>query len=445
MYMSNFDFTDLILLVGTNPLPNYVVGKYFLEELEKGNFKEGSKLQKIWLVCTKETKDFASQLIKQLEISQVKIALKQLSDPSDPIIIARDFGSLLDEINKENPNSKIHINYTGGTKAMSVHAVKTALIPLLKKELSASLNIEACFDKINEQFSYLDARKFKIKNDKGDLLVDNLLEKSEVSIGLERLVELHKLKRANIDDGLKDKTNDSSKVLIELIEGGFVDLKKISIYKGSIEDLSISKLRDYILNPQNSISEESKKIVKTLPLEYQVFDDSGNYSLNSNLTVEKAKELVEYCNGKWLEHYIYNILKKELQLDTYINWEIHSDNWPKNKANDGKFLIQFELDVLLIRGYQLIGISCTTGSARQEAKMKGMEMLQRSKQIGGDEAKTILITGMKGDNDVNQKPEFLQKELEIDTGGSGNILVLGIKDLKKEILVDKIKKFIGIS
>ena len=141
--MSNFDFTDLILLVGTNPLPNYVVGKYFLEELEKGNFKEGSKLQKIWLVCTKETKDFASQLIKQLEISQVKIALKQLSDPSDPIIIARDFGSLLDEINKENPNSKIHINYTGGTKAMSVHAVKTALIPLLKKELSASLNIEA--------------------------------------------------------------------------------------------------------------------------------------------------------------------------------------------------------------------------------------------------------------------------------------------------------------
>ena len=46
MYMSNFDFTDLILLVGTNPLPNYVVGKYFLEELEKGNFKEEKKKQK---------------------------------------------------------------------------------------------------------------------------------------------------------------------------------------------------------------------------------------------------------------------------------------------------------------------------------------------------------------------------------------------------------------
>ena len=41
------DFTDLILLVGTNPLPNYVVAEYFLSQ--------DNRIRKIWLVCSEKT------------------------------------------------------------------------------------------------------------------------------------------------------------------------------------------------------------------------------------------------------------------------------------------------------------------------------------------------------------------------------------------------------
>jgi hypothetical protein len=41
------DFTDLALLVGTNPLPNYVVIKYFL--------KCNKQLQRIWFFCSEKT------------------------------------------------------------------------------------------------------------------------------------------------------------------------------------------------------------------------------------------------------------------------------------------------------------------------------------------------------------------------------------------------------
>ena len=42
------EFTDLILLIGTNPLPNYVVAKHFLEN--------NPLLQRIWLVHSEETR-----------------------------------------------------------------------------------------------------------------------------------------------------------------------------------------------------------------------------------------------------------------------------------------------------------------------------------------------------------------------------------------------------
>ncbi|MGC8651581.1 MAG: DUF1887 domain-containing protein, partial [Minisyncoccia bacterium] len=52
----------------------------------------------------------------------------------------------------------------------------------------------------------------------------------------------------------------------------------------------------------------------------------------------------------------------------------------------------FELDIFLINGYQLIGISLTTSTRQGECKLKGFEVIHRVKQIGGDESKAILIT-----------------------------------------------------
>ncbi len=100
---------------------------------------------------------------------------------------------------------------------------------------------------------------------------------------------------------------------------------------------------------------------------------------------------------------------------------------------------EFQLDVILLRGYQLIGISCTTSSKKEICKNKGFEIIHRSRQIGGEEAKAILVAM------VNEGlRRSLQEELELDTGGtSANILVLGKKDLKRERLSKKVKDFVA--
>ena len=49
--INKYNFEDLILLVGTNPLPNYVVAKYFL--LNNPNLKT------IWLVHSEKQNDNA--------------------------------------------------------------------------------------------------------------------------------------------------------------------------------------------------------------------------------------------------------------------------------------------------------------------------------------------------------------------------------------------------
>ena len=46
--MNTEDFKHLILLIGINPLPNFVVAEYFL--------KQNPKIQKIWLVHSEQNK-----------------------------------------------------------------------------------------------------------------------------------------------------------------------------------------------------------------------------------------------------------------------------------------------------------------------------------------------------------------------------------------------------
>jgi hypothetical protein len=91
-----------------------------------------------------------------------------------------------------------------------------------------------------------------------------------------------------------------------------------------------------------------------------------------------------------------------------------------------------------MKGYQLTGISCTTADEKHICKSKGFEIIHRTRQIGGEEAKAILFTFL----DDTRKRD-LQDELLLDTGSTRvNILVFGIEDVKEDYIVRKIKEFI---
>ncbi len=109
------------------------------------------------------------------------------------------------------------------------------------------------------------------------------------------------------------------------------------------------------------------------------------------------------------------------------NLLIEKSDWTKN----------FELDVVIINGYQLVGISCTTSKETHICKSKGFEIHMRTRQIGGEEAKAVLITRLRDDNVMS-----LEKELQLDIGSGENLIVLGNRDLRSDIICEKIQDLI---
>ena len=150
----SYDFTDLVLLVGTNPLPNYVVAKYFY-------LTNNKDLQRIWLFYSEGSRfyegtaqyadDIEGVLRKELIPGTPEIIKAPLSNISQANVILDQVKKHL--IKRESDIKKIHLNYTGGTKAMAVHTYRE-----LENEIKARLGG-------NFSASYLDARDFNIKID----------------------------------------------------------------------------------------------------------------------------------------------------------------------------------------------------------------------------------------------------------------------------------------
>jgi len=68
--------------------------------------------------------------------------------------------------------------------------------------------------------------------------------------------------------------------------------------------------------------------------------------------------------------------------------------------------------------------------------LKGFEIIQRVKQIGGDEAKAILVN-------FNDNPDVLEQDIKIETGGGDRISVIGLSDFKNKEAIQKIVDFIS--
>ena len=73
----------------------------------------------------------------------------------------------------------------------------------------------------------------------------------------------------------------------------------------------------------------------------------------------------------------------------------------------------FELDVVVILGYQIIVVSCTLETGKTLIKQKGMEVLLRARQLGGDEAQAIVLCKAHPNN-----AQRLERELHNEMGST---------------------------
>lgn len=419
---------NLILLIGTNPLPNLVVAKYLLSS-KKHEYSTISLIYSEENNKQQGTKEFAENLSEILskEYPSHKKKLVPLSDVSSSQKIYEDLNAY-----EWEKNDDYHLNYTGGTKTMAVHVHEF---------------FKSKFDN-NVEFSYLDARNYCLLYDSGkyEPVGGNL--RNYVKVTIEELLKLHGYEINS--DSFKNTTFDNvlDKFKKSIQEGSYKQFiewyKNINHIK---REKDIFKKANYFIDklkqefPINlkliaerfgdGISEIAKEILDAFPEDKKIhiIDNEGQYKLwtpDENTTNSKFEEKVkytwEYLDGKWLEHYTYSKLKnylesKGLKENEDFGWSLKAQN------KQGK---DFELDIFIINGYQLIAISITTDAQTYICKSKGFEVIHRARQIGGDESIAILITALPQKN-----VEELQNDLHINTGTTEErFKVFGIDDWK---------------
>ncbi|MEG4350038.1 DUF1887 family CARF protein [Microcoleus sp. LAD1_D3] len=158
----------LFLLIGENPLPNYVAARLLLN-------KGGTA----YLVYTTGTEKLATRLQTILNTEPIGLKAKHvpLNDgEADAYQIHKAICSELETLQ----DGKIGLNYTGGTKAMAVHAYRA----VLSKEHPETV------------FSYLDPRKLEMCIDREDR--DRIRIKVKPDMLQVELVELFQIHRLEL-------------------------------------------------------------------------------------------------------------------------------------------------------------------------------------------------------------------------------------------------------
>ena len=438
----------LYLLIGTNPLSNYVVADYFLQN--------EPTLKEIHLIHSSE--DLENNIVStELYALNLKQVLEKQSDCTRCVqFICHDISikdsksiragltmflkaAVIGDLETEKPKQNVHLDYSGGTKEMAMHSYET-----FKEIFGGSVS-----------FSYFDSRRNVLKYDFGDKdEVEKNDEKNnsvfvdlsnKVKIDFEDLFLLHGYQRESIERDEIFKVDYFKNFLLMLQDPeNFCNylrwreffLKTYVKNQKNIPANGLQKL-DELLPPDFSISPRLKedlflKIHEVSPEISFIENVGGEWYLRkeiSNKQSDKLEETRKYIVGKWFEQYIYLILKEnfyDIGFVSSVDLNLFIQTDKKN----------FEIDAAVIKGYELCGISCTTDKTQSLCKSKGFEILHRTKQIAGNNSKAILMTFMNEEN-TKELDEDLSEILD------DRILVFGRNDLfPKSEFCRKIRDFL---
>jgi hypothetical protein len=374
----------LLLLVGTNPLPNYVAALLLTKPKSK-----------IYLLHTAITSPVAQNLRRTIKkrLPGVETIFVQV-DPADSAQIRQEVETTAKEFKR---GESIGLNYTGGTKAMSVHAHRVL----------AQINRPIIF-------SYLDADTLTLRFDGNDGEQSRLVYASgKCPVSFNEVAQLH---------GYSEfKPGREEKVLTAMRQQVLQDLADIHKTQSGYTDW-----RDYGKTSYQTVTNLStwntlEPFAKTIDRFCGTAATTNDVAQALGL-FDKLSSYSKWFAGEWLEEYVFQEVKK-LQSELYIQ-EAGISLMP---IAQGKINNRFELDVAAMRGYQLFAISCmVAGTAGEQAikNYKGhlLEIFVRARQFGGDEARVALVCNFA---DTAQLVAHLEEAWFVE----GRIRIFGCKEL----------------
>lgn len=380
----------LFILVGANPLPNYVAAKLLLKSGEHQSSDHQSNGH-LYLVHTSETGAIADRLIAALKLELQKTATKILVDEANTKDTVKEIKKYVEG------KQDVGLNYTGGTKTMAVHAYQAVK--------------EACPGAV---FSYLDAKTLSLFIEKNGQN-RNISVARALHLSLPDMLSLHGYSLPRDDDDVR-KVPVQPEICTALANVH----SKADAFKQWREWCSQERL-DNLPDPSRYALLEDV---------INAFHRLGNGSATPTLVAQALNPKwtsLEQCRkwflGDWLEEYVLwaciqaKCKDKNLFDDFGIDLQPQS---PKKRA--------FQFDVAIVRGYQLFAISCIASEKKEKCKEHLFEAYIRARQMGGEEARVGLVC-CAPENNPDSSPSVIQTEIEESWDAQGKVRVFGAEHL----------------
>jgi len=370
----------LFLLIGTNPLPNYVAARLLA--------KHNGLVYLLHTPGRKGTAEVANRLKRKLDQARPDLTIiPRDTDEVDGDLISAKITEIIQTI--PSTVESVGLNYSGGTKPMAVHTYH---------KLSATFP--------NSCFSYLDARSLRMVINRRDEPTQKLPVGQTVELGLEELLELHgyRLSVSPPRDTPRQPALCRAIVQAHLAPGG------------------LQQWRDWtqtLCDPAATLPTANQ--YPALAPAIQAFADLGNGSpseaaVASALGPETLQSCSKFFVSGWLEEYTFEALRQCATSRGIKHLGVSLEPRKPGARN-------FELDVAAMDGYQLFAISCMVTDVPKIAKGHLFEVFVRARQLGGDEARLSLVSFVKN-------PTPLQREIEQDWDAEDKIRVFGAQHIQ---------------
>jgi hypothetical protein len=350
----------LFVLVGGNPVPNWVAARLLL--------KPGGRLYLVHTAGAHGTAGYADRLGRALRLvpPPVPVLLKSESD-------AAGIYAAVQEKVMGLKHGQVGLNYTGGTKAMSVHAYR-ALEDCLPKGLPAPI------------FSYLEARKFAMMIHAGSGLPVKEYEVrlvQDCALDIGTLYSLHEQYRTN-----KRRNTPHAAECTPLMLEVYLHPAGFGIWKQWVQDKLRLNWKEFKSNSElNSVTLPADPSIR--PLADRLAARSGGLAptlgnLYKPWGFATLKDFAKWLDGEWLEDYV---LERLIALESACDLNDYAAGLKVTVRGR-----TFEIDALAVRGFQLFYLSCYSGDHYQHSKVKLFEAAMHAQQLGGEEARVALVT-----------------------------------------------------
>lgn len=374
----------LFLLIGANPLPNYVAAHLLSRPLST-----------IILLSSGATDEVADRLMQKLRAKFPHATFHTATIPeSDGPAIGQKVDELVRSLAGSSAGKVIGLNYTGGTKPMSAYAYHS-----LAQRFPLGI------------FSYLDPRTLRMVIDRAGGTVQHIRIGDSVQLTLDEIAELHGYRIVN-----KTKTprNLPFAQAIATVHESDDGRKQWAAWLQSWADgVGLPTLGEYpALGPAIAAFAGACGGTAT---ETDVAKAVG---------FPKLRSCAKYFNGEWLEDITVEALSA-------IQYEAELRDFAAT-INLMSVTLPSEFDAVAVKGYQLFGISCIVTTHKQKAKEHLMEVFVRARQLGGDEARFAVVTYCP-----DKIVAALEQEVSREWDAAGKIRVFGsthIPDLSTHLL-----------